>query len=115
MLSFSPGLAPLGTLAGQHHERLDGSGYPRGRCGDAISSAGRILAAADSYHARTEDRRTGRRCLPRTEFCTLDDGVAAYRQLTNGELAVLPGTAHVITAAKIELALDFLGRHLQAS
>ena len=56
MLSFSPGLAPLGALAGQHHERLDGSGYPRGLSGDAISPAGRILAAADSYHARTEDR-----------------------------------------------------------
>jgi HD-GYP domain-containing protein (c-di-GMP phosphodiesterase class II) len=56
MLSFSPGLAPLGAFASQHHERLDGSGYPRGLSGDAISSAGRILAAADSYHARTEDR-----------------------------------------------------------
>ena len=29
MLSFSPGLAPLGAIAGQHHERLDGYGYPR--------------------------------------------------------------------------------------
>jgi len=56
MLSFSAGLAPLGVIAGQHHERLDGSGYPRGLSGDAITSAGRILAAADSYHALTEDR-----------------------------------------------------------
>ena len=56
MLSFSAGLAPLGTIAAQHHERLDGSGYPRGLSGDAISTAGRILAAADSYHALTEAR-----------------------------------------------------------
>jgi HD-GYP domain-containing protein (c-di-GMP phosphodiesterase class II) len=56
MLSFSAGLAPLGVIAGQHHERLDGSGYPRGLSGDAISTAGRILAAADSYHALTEAR-----------------------------------------------------------
>jgi HD-GYP domain-containing protein (c-di-GMP phosphodiesterase class II) len=56
MLSFSAGLAPLGTMAAQHHERLDGSGYPRGLSGDAISTAGRILAAADSYHALTEAR-----------------------------------------------------------
>jgi HD-GYP domain-containing protein (c-di-GMP phosphodiesterase class II) len=56
MLSFSAGLAPLGTIAAQHHERLDGSGYPRGVSGDAITSAGRILAAADSYHALTEAR-----------------------------------------------------------
>ena len=56
MLSFSPALAPLGAIAVQHHERLDGSGYPRGLAGDAISIAGRILAAADSYHAMTEMR-----------------------------------------------------------
>jgi HD-GYP domain-containing protein (c-di-GMP phosphodiesterase class II) len=56
MLSFSAGLAPLGAIAGQHHERLDGSGYPRGLSGDVISTAGRILAAADSYHALTEAR-----------------------------------------------------------
>ncbi len=56
MLSFSAGLAPLGAIAGQHHERLDGSGYPRGLSGAAISTAGRILAAADSYHALTEAR-----------------------------------------------------------
>jgi HD-GYP domain-containing protein (c-di-GMP phosphodiesterase class II) len=56
MLSFSAALAPVGAIAGQHHERLDGSGYPRGLSGDAISTAGRILAAADSYHALTEPR-----------------------------------------------------------
>ena len=28
MLAFSPALAPLGAIAVQHHERLDGSGYP---------------------------------------------------------------------------------------
>ena len=30
MLASSPALAPLGAVAVQHHERLDGSGYPRG-------------------------------------------------------------------------------------
>jgi HD-GYP domain-containing protein (c-di-GMP phosphodiesterase class II) len=56
MLSFSPSLAPLGASAGQHHERLDGSGYPRGLSGEAIGTAGRVLAAADSYHALTQAR-----------------------------------------------------------
>ena len=56
MLAFSPALAPLGAIAVQHHERLDGSGYPRGLSGDAISPAGRILAAADTYRAMTELR-----------------------------------------------------------
>ncbi len=56
MLSLSAALAPLGAIAGQHHERLDGSGYPRGLSGDAISHSGRVLAAADVYHAMTEAR-----------------------------------------------------------
>ena len=56
MLAFSPALAPLGAVAVQHHERLDGSGYPRGLSGDAQSPAGRILAAADTYHAKIEPR-----------------------------------------------------------
>jgi HD-GYP domain-containing protein (c-di-GMP phosphodiesterase class II)/DNA-binding CsgD family transcriptional regulator len=56
MLAFSAVLAPLGAIAVQHHERLDGSGYPRGLVGDAISPAGRILAAADTYRAWLEPR-----------------------------------------------------------
>jgi len=56
MLSFSPALAPLGAIAVQHHERLDGSGYPRGLSGEMITPAGRLLAAADVYQALTEER-----------------------------------------------------------
>jgi HD-GYP domain-containing protein (c-di-GMP phosphodiesterase class II) len=56
MLASSAALAALGAIAVQHHERLDGSGYPRGLSGNAIAPAGRILAAADAYHAMTEPR-----------------------------------------------------------
>jgi HD-GYP domain-containing protein (c-di-GMP phosphodiesterase class II) len=56
MLSFSPALSPLGAMAVQHHERLDGSGYPRGLSGSAITPAGRILGAADMYRALLELR-----------------------------------------------------------
>ena len=56
MLACSPVLAPLAAIAAQHHERLDGSGYPRGLSGSAIGPEGRVLAAADFYQARTEPR-----------------------------------------------------------
>ena len=56
MLACSPALAPLAAVAVQHHERLDGSGYPRGLSGGALSLEGRVLAAADFYRSRTEPR-----------------------------------------------------------
>jgi HD-GYP domain-containing protein (c-di-GMP phosphodiesterase class II) len=52
----SPALAPIGVLAGSHHERLDGSGYHRGTRGPGLGQTARLLAAADSYTAMREDR-----------------------------------------------------------
>ncbi|HVE13707.1 MAG TPA: HD domain-containing phosphohydrolase [Elusimicrobiota bacterium] len=40
----------------QHHERLDGSGYPEGLKGEQISVAARILMVVDAYEARTSWR-----------------------------------------------------------
>ncbi|MDR3167564.1 MAG: response regulator [Treponema sp.] len=43
-------------LAGTHHEKWDGSGYPQGLAGEAIPLQGRIMAIADVYDALTSDR-----------------------------------------------------------
>lgn len=40
----------------QHHERLDGSGYPGQLAGEAISPGARILAITDTYSAMTKPR-----------------------------------------------------------
>jgi HD-GYP domain-containing protein (c-di-GMP phosphodiesterase class II) len=56
MLRQSEALAPLAQIAVQHRERLDGSGYPRGLTGAAISREARLLAAADAYQAMREPR-----------------------------------------------------------
>jgi DNA-binding CsgD family transcriptional regulator len=56
MLAYSPSLAVLAAIAVRHHERLDGSGYPRGLSGGQLSPEGRLLAAADFYRGRTEPR-----------------------------------------------------------
>jgi HD-GYP domain-containing protein (c-di-GMP phosphodiesterase class II) len=56
MLCQSEALAPLGRIAVQHRERLDGSGYPRALVGRAISRPARIIAAADAYQAMREPR-----------------------------------------------------------
>jgi HD-GYP domain-containing protein (c-di-GMP phosphodiesterase class II) len=54
--SRSPRLAALAEVAAAHHERLDGSGYPRALSGGALSPEARILAAADAYQAMSELR-----------------------------------------------------------
>jgi len=45
-----------GLIAGSHHERYDGKGYPRGAAGDEIPLCGRIMAVADVYDALTDNR-----------------------------------------------------------
>lgn len=51
---------PLGLLArrvvAEHHERLDGTGYPRGLHGEATGPASRIVAIADAFDAMTSVR-----------------------------------------------------------
>ena len=45
------------TLAAKyHHERYDGTGYPRGLAGENIPEIARILCVADSYDAMASDR-----------------------------------------------------------
>src|SRR5262249_15141097 len=44
----------------------------------------------------------------RDMFCSIEEGVAAYRALAQGELAVLPATGHVITPGAVRTAIDFL-------
>ncbi len=56
MLTQSVSLAPLGAIAVQHRERLDGSGYPRGLSGGAISRPARISGAVDAYQSMREPR-----------------------------------------------------------
>lgn len=53
---------PIADMVWQHHERLDGSGYPRGLCGNAICLEARIIAVADVFDAIVSHRpyRPGR-------------------------------------------------------
>lgn len=47
---------PVFGAISEHHERLDGSGYPRGLSGTQLSIGGRILAIADTIDAMASDR-----------------------------------------------------------
>ena len=46
----------IATIIEQHHERLNGVGYPKGLVGDEILLEARIIAVSDTFDAMTEDR-----------------------------------------------------------
>lgn len=46
----------IAIVAGEHHEKLDGSGYPNGLTASDLSLESRIIAVADVYSALSEDR-----------------------------------------------------------
>lgn len=56
VLRAIPGLGEIVSWAAQHHERLDGRGYPFGLPGEELSTGSRIVAVADVFTALIEDR-----------------------------------------------------------
>jgi DNA-binding CsgD family transcriptional regulator len=94
MLCQSEWLAPLGAVAVQLRERLDGSGYPRALKGSAISVPARILAAADVYQAMIEPRPY-RRARPADDAAAELRGEVAARRLDGDAVeAVLAAAGH---------------------
>lgn len=68
-------LANLATVAGSHHERLNGSGYHRGLRAAGLNESARILAAADAYASLLEPRPYRAACSPGETLCRLEDEV----------------------------------------
>lgn len=56
VLSRSPFLAGIGSIAMAHHERSDGSGYHRALDVTSLSPASRLLAVADAFQSKIEPR-----------------------------------------------------------
>ncbi len=56
ILSRIAAFGDLAAVAGAHHERLDGKGYPHGLAGDQIALESRIITVADIFDALTAER-----------------------------------------------------------
>lgn len=63
ILSRITRFSDLATIAGQHHEKLDGSGYPHKLRAENLSLEARLIAVADVYGALSE-QRPYRKALP---------------------------------------------------
>ena len=97
----------LAVIAGDHHEKLDGSGYPNHLSGEQLSLESRILEVADIYGALSEDRpyRAGldldeiRRIMGRDIPEKLDGG--CYEALLQSIPRHLPAAEPVSAAAEL--------------
>ncbi|SDO39107.1 HD-GYP domain-containing protein [Alkalicoccus daliensis] len=67
----------LGAL--EHHERIDGSGYPHRKKGEKLSETGRIVAIADVFDAISSDRSYKRKRSPLTALKVISDDIFAGR------------------------------------
>lgn len=131
----SPVLQMAAVIAGTHHERWDGCGYPKGLTGEAIPLVGRIVAVADVFDALTHDRPykpawtveraiaeigggAGSQFDPRVvtaflalreELVTLGDDVAEAP--TRGEHSVLDGLSVVQLPRRGDALLEHIDRH----
>ena len=94
MLARTPSLAQVGHCASLHHERLDGSGYPHGLRGDAISLPARVLGAADVYNALRQPRPHRQALDAADAERTLRDEVRAGRLDGDAVQAVLKAAGH---------------------
>lgn len=84
----------ISKIVEQHHERLDGSGYPNGLKGDEIRIEAKIIAVADSYDAMTSDRAYKNAMTPKAAIDELKsligkfydkDVVLAFEQVLQDE------------------------------
>jgi HD-GYP domain-containing protein (c-di-GMP phosphodiesterase class II) len=110
--AISPAFAPIGALAGSHHERLDGSGYHRGSRAPFDLEAS-LLAAADCYQAMSEARPY----RPALEAPAAE--AELLREAREGRLdpdavdAVLAAAGHRVAARPRELPSGLTERELE--
>jgi HD-GYP domain-containing protein (c-di-GMP phosphodiesterase class II) len=74
-LPFPPHLSGVPQIAGSHHERIDGGGYPLGLAGSQITLQGRLLGLADVFEALTAPDR------PYRDPMTVSEAVEMMRGL----------------------------------
>ncbi|TMF71965.1 MAG: GAF domain-containing protein [Chloroflexi bacterium] len=63
-IPWTPVMKGIPEIAYGHHEKLDGSGYPRGLAGDQIPLQARMMTISDIYDALTAQDRPYKRAVP---------------------------------------------------
>lgn len=107
-------LEPLGALAAMHHERPDGSGYHRRLPGMLLPVQARVLAAANAYCARIENRPHRPSLPPESVADELRREAHQDRLDSDAVNAVLSAAGHRIpTSKRPKLPADLSPRELE--
>ncbi|MDT9724766.1 HD-GYP domain-containing protein [Xylanibacillus composti] len=113
MLKDEPNIPLLSAhCAFQHHERLDGSGYPRGITSEDIHDYAKILGIVDSYDAMTSNRVYRKALLPHQAVEILYSGAGSQfdlKQLSlfRDKVAIYPiGLPVVINTGERGIVVD---------
>jgi HD-GYP domain-containing protein (c-di-GMP phosphodiesterase class II)/DNA-binding CsgD family transcriptional regulator len=93
-------LRPMASLAGMHHERLDGSGYHRGSVRSDIPRGARVLAAADAYQAMTQPRAYRPALEPERAADELETMASSGRLDRGAVSSVLAVAGHAVRPAR---------------
>jgi HD-GYP domain-containing protein (c-di-GMP phosphodiesterase class II) len=112
ILARPPALARLGAIAAQHHERLDGTGYHRAVRANTLSPGGKILAAADTYHALISQRPHRGAHAPDDAARTLEREARDGRLDGDAVNAVLAAAGHRVAPADRALVAGLTEREL---
>jgi HD-GYP domain-containing protein (c-di-GMP phosphodiesterase class II) len=113
ILARSAVLEPIAVLVALHHERLDGSGYPRQAKGSELSTAARILAAADCYQALTQDRPHRSAHSPAGAAELVMAQVAAGRLDADCVRAVLAAAGHEVPGRRMSRPAGLTEREVE--
>lgn len=84
LINAVEGMEEIAKIAGNHHEKLDGTGYPEGLKAEDLSYRERVLCALDIYQALIEERPY-RKSLPHSQAISIMREMVANRKI-DGEI-----------------------------
>ncbi len=77
-INFEGNLRDVPGIASSHHEKIDGSGYPKGLKGEEIPLGARIIAVADHFEALTASRYYNTPMAPEKAIDMLLEGIGTF-------------------------------------
>lgn len=88
LIPWTADLASLPEIAYAHHEKVDGSGYPRGLAGQAIPVQSKMMTIADIYDALTAGDRPYKQALPLEKALDILQQEARHKKIDGDILRV---------------------------